>query len=141
ILKRRYVEAKERGDTDALTRLTGNLKTSLDLTKKAAEELQDLFTAQDKCRRDIRRMTREINLCEEENIRLMDEKRYLKEYAGKGEPDPSVSAYRSIIQGTRIQARYSHLVLDSDKGPVKIAEISFQRNGNMYYEMEIQSLT
>ncbi|MCG8619577.1 MAG: FapA family protein [Desulfobacterales bacterium] len=140
MLKLRYVEAKEKGATVALSVLTRELKKILGQTKKAAEELQSVFAAQDRCRRDIERRTHEINRCEEENIRLMDEKRHIKEYAAKGEPDPTVTIHRNIIQKTRIQAVHSNFEVDDDIGPVKIKEVCFERNGRKYYQMEMESL-
>lgn len=140
ILKKRFLEAKEGDDTAIFSRLTRELKASLGLTKKAAEELHDLFSRQDTGRRDIRRLKREINQCEEENIRLMDQKRSLTEYAGKNEPDPTVFAHRSVIQGTQVQGPHASLVLDDDKGPVKIQEICVHKDGRNYYHLDVSPL-
>lgn len=140
LLKQKYLEIKDDGDTDAIGRLTRDLKKCFGITKGAARELQEVFERQDRLKCKIRDFEKQINQCEENNMKWVDERRYLKEYAGKGEPDPSVTVFRSIIQRTRIQGRYSRIVIDEDKGPIKIEEIAFEKGNHSYYEMCIRPL-
>lgn len=139
-LKKNYLELKDDVAPEELVQLTRNLKKCLALTKQSAEELQDLFARQDRFRQKIRKARKEIDQCEKENIKLVDEKKYLVEYAGSREPDPSVSVYRSAIQGTRIQGPFSEMVLDEDKGPSLIEEIHSKKGDRSYYEMCIRPL-
>lgn len=104
-LKQAYLKEQQCEDKDAgaCQDLTQEMKQCVARAKAIAGDLKTLYDRQDALRRKIKRAQERINQYEQENIRSMDEKKRLIEYARKGASDTSVIVRRSIVQGTRIQ--------------------------------------
>lgn len=139
-LKKKYLQAKEAADATALPQLTSTIKEMFAKTRAAGNDLHGLFEDQDRLRQKSHDAKKIINRYEERNIILVDEKKSLVEYADRGEPDPSVTVYKSIVQGTAIQGLVASITLTEDMGPSKIEEIQVTDGNRKHHEMSISPL-
>jgi len=117
------------------------MKQLLNKAKIAESELQEVFEDQDELSHEIKIVKDRINILEEKNIKLVDEKKSLKEYSQKGEPDPSVTVNKEITMDTFIKGVASSITLSEDLKRVKIEEVIVKEDGRQYYEMKISNLT
>ena len=70
----------------------------------------------------------------------MAEKKHLQEIREKNVPDPKIKVNQTIIQGTKIIAPHSSLILNQDQARCMIREIQNREKGNQYFEMTITDL-
>lgn len=106
----------------------------------AEKELNTIFEMQDKIASDIQSLKDRLSYLENVNKNHVQEKKVLKDFERKEEPQPMVSVSKIIIQGNKIKGPHSSIVLNEDKKRCKIQEIGHEEAGISLFEMNITDL-
>ena len=105
--------------------------------KKAEEELNKIFEAQDKIADDIKRLKEQVSFAQEKTKTFVLEKKALNNFANKERPIPVVTIAQTIVQDTMIKGPNSSLILKEDASRCKIQELAVDYDGAISYEMTI----
>ncbi|MCP4020311.1 MAG: DUF342 domain-containing protein [Desulfobacteraceae bacterium] len=139
-MKKKYLDMKSTSNTVGARQATNSMKSLLAKAKDAEDKLQSIFERQDELAHEIKVIKDQINIFEEKNIILIDEKKSLADYKSKADPDPTVIVNKTITQDTIIQATSSSLTLKEDEKNCKIEEILVNEGGKQFHEVRISSL-
>ncbi len=126
-------ELKNSGQADA----SMEIKNLQNQAKKAEEELNIIFEAQDKIADDIKRLKEQVSFAQKKTKTFVLEKKALSHFANKERPIPAVTIAQTIVQDTMIKGPNSSLILKEDASRCKIQELAVDYDGINSYEMTI----
>ena len=107
--------------------------------KNAENEINTLFELQDSIGVEIEMVNKNIHTIEEQNIAFMTQKKHLQKVREQKIPDPTIIVNQIIVQGTKIKAPNSSLLLIKDQARCTIQEQKKEDGTMVFFEMDISN--
>ena len=131
---------KEEGEQQKAMTLVRTIKNLQNRVEGANQEIDRLMGEQKQISTEIDLLQAQIKAQEEENLKLFKQKRQMDDYIRLNKPEPKVAVQSKILQGTRILAPNTSLLLKENQSRCIIQEVEKQENNLYFQEMVISPM-
>lgn len=139
--KKQIPELAASGNTGSLHRVTASLESLKKNVSDAEIVKKKLVKNLDTVEAEMAELKNRIHVAEEKNARHVNKKKKLRECKRKTKPDPVVRVRKTIVQGTRITAPNSFLVLKEDQSRCMFQEIKQEESNGLFYKIHTSPYT